>query len=243
MAPRGKTAKAKAPKTFDERVLTQLTAKIEKKLDGKPDWVKGQVPPKSNDNRKPEHGGKRKRQDGAPADAPSKEPQSKKGRPNPRKQGPRPDAQTNGDRQPKGKTPASTLLEEIRALGGDEKDLELIENVDSDAEEGDGPKKPKEAEEEVDDGLKNELAAFAASLGLEKLRQEVEAESEEGEDEEEVEEPEPEEEAEEEDEVEEEQEQPEPQIHEDRRQAVREEKPTREERNQDKNGKLVSKHL
>lgn len=237
MAPRGKAAKAKAPKTFDDSHLAKLTAQIEKKIEGKPDWVKGQAPPKSADNKKPEHGGKRKRQDGPPTDAPPiNSPKSKKGRPNPRKQGIRADEETKG---PKTKTPSSTLLEEIKALGGDENDLELIENVDSDAEEGDGPKKAKDVEEEIDDKLKNELAQFAASLGLEKLRQEVEEEDEEEEEEEEeAEEPE----ADEDEEEEEEEEQlPEPPVHKDRVQAV--EKPAREERNNDKNGKLVSKRL
>lgn len=223
MAPRGKSAKAKAPKTFDDSALTQLTASIEKKLGGKPDW----------ENKKPQHGGKRKRPDGPATDNPNNEPLSKK---RPTRKGPSDRIKAHQPQAKPAKTPSSTLLEEIRLLGGDENDLELIENVDSDAEEGDGSKQAKDTEAEVDDIFKNELAKFAASLGLEKLRQEVEAESEADEEEEEVEEPE----ADAEEEVEEDEEEEEPQ------QPARQERleaPAREERNKDKNGKLVSKHL
>ncbi|KAH8905094.1 CBF-domain-containing protein [Coniochaeta sp. PMI_546] len=219
MAPRGKSAKAKAPKTFDDSALTQLTASIEKKLGGKPDW----------ENKKPQQGGKRKRPDGPATDNPNNEPLSKK---RPTRKGPSDRIKAHQPQAKPAKTPSSTLLEEIRALGGDENDLELIENVDSDAEEGDGSKQAKDTEAEVDDIFKNELAKFAASLGLEKLRQEVEAESEADEEEEEVEEPE----ADAEEEVEEDEEEEEPQ------QPARQERleaPAREERNKDKNGKLM----
>lgn len=53
------------------------------------------------------------------------------------------------------------LMEEIRALGGDESDLLLIKDVDSDSEEYiQDSKKP------VDKSLKDELAAFSKQLGL-----------------------------------------------------------------------------
>ncbi|KAB5551326.1 CBF/Mak21 family-domain-containing protein [Coniochaeta sp. 2T2.1] len=217
MAPRGKQSKPKGPKTFDESTLTQLTANIEKKLEGKPDW----------ENKRPQHGGKRKR----PDDNPNNEPLPKK---RPTRKGPEQRAQAAQRPGKPAKTPTSTLLEEIKALGGDENDLELIENLDSDAEEGAGPK-PKEPDVEVDDGFKNELAKFAASLGLEKLREEAEAESEE---EDEVEEPEPEAEEEFEDvEEEEEEEAPQPPARQERP-----EPPAKEERKKDKNdqnGKLM----
>jgi ribosome biogenesis protein MAK21 len=220
MAPRGKSAKVKAPKTFDDSALTQLTASIEKKLGGKPDW----------ENKKPEHGGKRKRQDGPTTDNPNNEPLKKR----PARKGPGDRIKAHQPAAKPTKTPSSTLLEEIRALGGDENDLELIANVDSDAEEGEGPNKAKDAEEEVDDKFKSELAKFAASLGLEKLRQEVEEESEAEDEAGEAAEPdEEEEEAEEEDE--EEQQPPAP--------LERPEPPAREERNKDVHGKLVSKPL
>lgn len=221
MAPRGKSARAKAPKTFDDSALTQLTASIEKKLGGKPDW----------ENKKPEHGGKRKRQDGPAIDNPNNEPLKKR----PARKGPGDRAKAAQPAAKPAKTPAATLLEEIRALGGDENDLELIENVDSDAEEGQGPKKGKDAEEEVDDKFKNELAKFAASLGLEKLRQEAEEESEAEDEAGEAEEYGEEEDAQAE---EEEEEEPQPPAR-----SERPEPPAREERNTDAHGKLVSKPL
>ncbi|KAF4451036.1 hypothetical protein F53441_5935 [Fusarium austroafricanum] len=59
-----------------------------------------------------------------------------------------------------------TLLEEIKALGGDESDLALIQDIDSDEEEyTQGPKDSKA----VDMSLKNELAAFSKQLGFEKV--------------------------------------------------------------------------
>ena len=212
MAPRGKSAKAKAPKTFDDSALNQLTASIEQKLGGKPDW----------ENKKPQHGGKRKRQDGPVTDNPNNEPLKKR----PARKGPSDRAKAAQPQAKPAKTPSSTLLEEIRALGGDENDLELIENVDSDAEEGEGPKKPKDVEEEVDDKFKNELAKFAASLGLEKLRQEVEVEEEEEEEEDE--------------ELEGEEEEEES---EEREEAQTPEPPAREELSKETRGKLVSKHV
>lgn len=225
MAPRGKSTKAKAPKTFDDSALTQLTASIEKKLVGKPDW----------ENKKPQHGGKRKRTDGPATDNPNNEPLPKK---RPTRKGPSDRIKGHQPQTKPAKTPASTLLEEIRALGGDENDLELIENVDSDAEDGDAPKQAKDAEVEVDDIFKNELAKFAASLGLEKLREEVEAESEAEAEEDEVEAPE----AEDEEEIEEDEEE----LEEEPQPPARQERPeptAREERINEKYGKLVSKHL
>lgn len=210
-------------KSFDDSALTQLTASIEKKLGGKPDW----------ENKKPEHGGKRKRQDGPATDNPNNEPLKKR----PARKGPGDRAKAAQPAAKPAKTSAAALLEEIRALGGDENDLELIENVDSDAEEGQGAKKAKDAEEEVDDKFKDELAKFAASLGLEKLRQEVEEESEAEEEAEEAAEPDEEDDAEAEEE-EEEEEEPQPPAH-----SERPEPPTREERSKDAHGKLVSKPL
>jgi ribosome biogenesis protein MAK21 len=176
MAPRGNSKKAKAPKTFDDASLSQLTAKIAKKLGGDVESEKEQgAAPKGNNNK--ENGGKRKRQDGPPTDSLAKGPKSKKRH----TENGRNDGDKGGQQRPakSAKTPSSTLLEEIKALGGDENDLELIENVDSDAEEGDGQQQSKDAEAQVDDKFKNELAKFAASLGLEKLREEVVAEEEE----------------------------------------------------------------
>jgi len=217
MAPRGKSSKAKAPKTFDDSALNQLTATIEKKLGGKPDW----------ENKKPQHGGKRKRQDGPATDNPNNEPLKKR----PARKGPNDRAKAAQPQAKPAKTPSSTLLEEIRALGGDENDLELIENVDSDAEVAEGPKKPKDVEEEVDDKFKNELAKFAASLGLEKLRQEAQVEEEEEEGDAEPE-------GEEEEEESEDGEEAQPPARQEGPEA-----PARQEHTKETRGKLVSKHV
>ncbi|KAJ4272354.1 RNA-binding ribosome biosynthesis protein mak21 [Fusarium torreyae] len=56
-----------------------------------------------------------------------------------------------------------TLLEEIKALGGDESDLALIQGIDSDDEDyAQGSKDSKS----VDKSLKDELAAFSKQLGF-----------------------------------------------------------------------------
>lgn len=69
---------------------------------------------------------------------------------------------------PNGSNPSEkeSLLEEIRALGGDEEDLALVGDVASDSEhEGDG-----DIQEAVDAGLQAELQALAAQLGFQPLR-------------------------------------------------------------------------
>lgn len=62
-----------------------------------------------------------------------------------------------------GKIDEKTLLEEIKALGGDESDLALIQYVDSDDEEY--TQSPKDSRA-VDKSLKDELAAFSKQLGF-----------------------------------------------------------------------------
>ncbi|KAF4947221.1 hypothetical protein FGADI_10529 [Fusarium gaditjirri] len=62
-----------------------------------------------------------------------------------------------------GKIDEKTLLEEIKALGGDESDLALIQDINSDDEEyTQGPKDSRA----VDKSLKDELAAFSKQLGF-----------------------------------------------------------------------------
>ena len=56
------------------------------------------------------------------------------------------------------------LLEEIRALGGDESDLALIKDIDSDDEDY-----VKDSKKPLDKSLKDELAAFSKQLGLAEL--------------------------------------------------------------------------
>lgn len=62
-----------------------------------------------------------------------------------------------------GKIDEKTLLEEIKALGGDESDLALIQGIDSDDEEYAQGSKDSKA---LDKGLKDELAAFSKQLGF-----------------------------------------------------------------------------
>ncbi|KAG6313548.1 hypothetical protein E4U44_002512 [Claviceps purpurea] len=71
------------------------------------------------------------------------------------------------------------LLAEIKALGGDEQDLELINGVDSDDETS-----VKESTDRIDKALKDDLAALTKELGFSTLAPEVAIESEPEEDEE-----------------------------------------------------------
>jgi ribosome biogenesis protein MAK21 len=88
------------------------------------------------------------------------------------------------DDKKSGKIDEKTLLEEIKALGGDESDLALIQGIDSDDEEyAQGSKDSKS----VDKGLKDELAALSKQLGFAEVEL-SEASDEEEEEEEEAEE-------------------------------------------------------
>ncbi|KAG5980027.1 hypothetical protein E4U55_004460 [Claviceps digitariae] len=71
------------------------------------------------------------------------------------------------------------LLAEIKALGGDEQDLELINGVDSDDETG-----AKGSTGRIDESLKDDLLALTKELGFSNLAPEVTIESEPEEDEE-----------------------------------------------------------
>ncbi|KAF6810931.1 CBF/Mak21 family protein [Colletotrichum sojae] len=70
---------------------------------------------------------------------------------------------TKAESETGGALSRSALLEEIRALGGDEEDLELIEDIDSDQ---DRASEVDDAESAVDVKLQSDLLAFAAQLGL-----------------------------------------------------------------------------
>ncbi|TLS22665.1 uncharacterized protein PpBr36_05929 [Pyricularia pennisetigena] len=85
------------------------------------------------------------------------------------------DAHGNGDQDKN-----AMLLEDIKALGGDENDLELVVGIDSDAEDG----AEKSTERPLDDGFKSELAKFASALGFDQARAELDDESSANEDEE-----------------------------------------------------------
>lgn len=148
----GQKRKAKGPKApkpeFNEAALSQLTSKLETTLSK----------PKDTKEPKDQSSAKRKRNDGDSKDANPKKRQAAEAK--------------DGSRKPKKapKESKTSLLEEIRLLGGDEADLDLVAGVDSDAEEG--QEKPGKPNTDVDDALKNELASFAAGLGFEKIRDE-----------------------------------------------------------------------
>ncbi|ROW11490.1 hypothetical protein VMCG_01495 [Cytospora schulzeri] len=180
MAKKTKAQKMTNP-TFDEDALTKLTAKIDTELskpakeqkskDQKPKGQKSKDQ-KPREQKKPkddkqidDRPAKRKRSDNDTKDAAPKKRQAQEA--------------TNGEAKPqKPQKPQKTaeerkaeLLEEIKALGGDEHDLDLVAGIDSDAEEG--QTKPSKGSDDMDKVLKNELAKFAAGLGFEQVRDEV----------------------------------------------------------------------
>lgn len=73
----------------------------------------------------------------------------------------------------------AALLAEIKALGGDEKDLELINEVNSDDEDY-----VKDSKRPVDKRLKEELAALSKELGFAEIAPEAASDVDEGEEEE-----------------------------------------------------------
>lgn len=162
MAPANREDKKRQPAqpSFNETTLNKSIAKLDKAL----------VKPKGS-----EQNGKRKRQDGpAAAPKPNKKRQTDASGPGPAK----------GKGEGKGSRPekisSSRLLEEIKALGGDEDDLALIENIDSDADGGDEELQELGTDAALDASLKNELAKFASSLGFENVpKDDPETESEE----------------------------------------------------------------
>lgn len=170
MAGKRKSKGAKAKAAFDEAALEKLTAKIDTEL-SKPqsnDQKQKSEPkaknetepakPKSKDQKqKPERPEKRKRTDNDAKDAHPKKRQAQEAK--------------NGISKPNKVAKGSqiNLLEEIKLLGGDEADLELVAGIDSDAEEDQAPK-PKSSSIDVDKALKKELANFAAGLGFDEVR-------------------------------------------------------------------------
>lgn len=187
MAGKRKSKCAKAKAAFDEAALEKLTAKIdtelskpqlneqkskkktEKSQKGKSDTElskpqskdssKSKDQPKSNDpKQKSDRPEKRKRSDNDNKDAHPKKRQAQEAK--------------SGSGKPKkaAKESKVDLLEEIKLLGGDEADLELIAGIDSDAEEDKAPK--AKAVPTDDKALQKELAKFAAGLGFDEVRDE-----------------------------------------------------------------------
>lgn len=179
-----KGPKAAGKPAFDEAALSKLTAKIDTEL-SKPKAAP--KPQKQKQKQKDERPAKRKRnEDDSTKDANPKKRQAQE--------------TSNGSTKPKKtKTPKDKkdkkieLLEEIKLLGGDEADLDLVAGIDSDAEDGQGTKSSKTSSTDMDKKLKNELAKFAAGLGFEQVRGEDGATDDEVEEEVQNGEPEPEE--------------------------------------------------
>lgn len=164
MGPPSRKQKKKAQEpAFNETALAQLTSKIDKSL--------SKVAEKQDSP-----GRKRKH-------APEDERKSKR-----RQTGTEPQNQPSTPAHKKSRdSSSSALLEEILALGGDEADLELVANIDSDDEGGNAPDSELSRNVQIDKSFQEELAKFASSLGFESLPQEddVTADEEEEEDEEE----------------------------------------------------------
>lgn len=166
--------------SFDDNALSKLTEKIDQKLSESkkaPKKKQSQQNLKSPQNKQDKPDLKRKRQDdkAEPAakkrnDQPKKDFKDKianKKNSKSNKKGPKP-AQNGAEN---GASSSNTLLDEIRALGGDEKDLDLIGDVDSDDENIGGGG--------LDKALQAELAKFASGLGFEKVQPEEADEEEE----------------------------------------------------------------
>jgi len=136
---------------FDEAALSQLTSTIDKTLS----TLDGQSAP-------PPPASKRKRTRGEDDEPSPKRVQTQSTSPGKRKR--------TAEQQSKSVS-RSALLEEILALGGDEDDLDLVANLDSDNEDGGGQKSAPSADAVADESLRDELAKFASSLGFHNLPQ------------------------------------------------------------------------
>ena len=152
--------KSKTPK-FDEAALERLTAKIDQTLPQDQKELEQPANPKRKEHKR--NGLKTKRSEDQDA---AQGPSAKKRKSNANESG---------------KMSKTALLEEIRLLGGDEADLELVADIDSDAEEG-APKAKAGGEAPLDNAFKNELAKFALSLGFEQVPQGDDADTEASED-------------------------------------------------------------
>lgn len=159
----GKGPKGPRGSSFDENALTNLTSKLDQSLAKGSDHKRKQ-PPTNNDSANQD----RKRQRNSSKGPPNKSPKGAKG-------GPSKPSPAKG-----GKGAGKSLLDEIRALGGDEEDLALIEDIESSDEEvvkaGDAP---------LDKKLKAELAAFSKNLGFDDHQPSEASDSEDGADQEE----------------------------------------------------------
>lgn len=152
-AAKGKSRAGGDMPTFNDTALSSLRAKIEQNL------------AKQKDKERP---GKRKRQDGPAAKGPELKKRQTESRPRGGDAKGRP--QQLPPARPPHKGRSAALLKEIRELGGDEKDMELIGNIESDSDEE--VQVTRGTEEEPDQAFKNELAEFASALGFDAARME-----------------------------------------------------------------------
>ncbi|CAK7268098.1 RNA-binding ribosome biosynthesis protein mak21 [Sporothrix epigloea] len=166
------------PSAFSQASLTQLTAQIDRNLESR--------------NAKNLNGAKRKRGadtldgDGDDRSTASKTQKTEKPARNARK----PNGGINGAANGTNKDTANSaidkktmMLDEIKALGGDEADFDLVDGIDSDAEEGGGGKAAADEDLSLDAAFQSELAKFAAGLGFDEVREDDEAEEEQEEEE------------------------------------------------------------
>ncbi|KAI1810589.1 CBF-domain-containing protein [Poronia punctata] len=172
--------------TFDKVALSKLTAKLDSKLadvkTSEPKNVKGKrkldqstdstLPPtkKRNQQGKPE----RKPERSNPAKAngkpkPNAKPHNKSTTPTEKRQ---PKSQDQKEKPPQS-SDVDVLLEEIKALGGDEDDYKLIGEIDSDDE----AVNDQNASKKADKALSAELAKFAAGLGFDQVKPESASEA------------------------------------------------------------------
>lgn len=179
MAAKRKSKGAKAKAAFDEAALEKLTAKIDTEL-SKPSTND----PKQKQKQKSERPAKAKADTELPKpkDQPkAKDQKQKNERPEKRKRNDSDSKDANpkkrqaseakvGSSKPKkaAKESKVNLLEEIKLLGGDEADLELVAGIDSDAEQDAAPK--SKAATTDDKALQKELAKFAAGLGFDEVQ-------------------------------------------------------------------------
>ncbi|KAK3397696.1 CBF/Mak21 family-domain-containing protein [Sordaria brevicollis] len=153
--PRQRKRKGTGP-AFDEAALAQLTEKIDKTLAGA----------STDQHSSP----KRKRPNTAAEDRDAKRHQKTL-------VGTKDGQQNRSRKDQPHNTTKDVLLEEILALGGDEDDLELVANIDSDSEDGPGTKSESAPEKSLDKSFQDELAKFALSLGFQNIPREDDIES------------------------------------------------------------------
>ncbi|KAI1868708.1 uncharacterized protein JN550_006283 [Neoarthrinium moseri] len=171
---------------FDDAALASLTAKIDQRLNNK-------TPTGSNKKSKPQDSPQTRQNNKKtkPQDSPRGQPNLKRKRQDDKTdqaakkrndQPPKKDAKGKKDKKDKkspngpkptqnGATSSNVLLDEIRALGGDEDDLKLVGDIDSEDETFDDYVKTNG--KNADKDLQSELAKFALGLGFEKVQAEV----------------------------------------------------------------------